>query len=146
MRVVLYGITLLLLLGCQSSPKDMYADMYLRSEFTWWEARPEFKFKTIQESTNKQVTAKIEADGNPYHLKIADRAWSQNKNCGYNNVKDKVVTLDSWIELSCTYNFEKLNATPIQKPFEFKPTVSGTYKFSLKMTLQGPSHLMISKQ
>lgn len=145
MKIILLLIIVTVLAACSSTPKDMYSDLYLRSEFTWWEAKPEFMFKTIEESTGKIVTTKIEADGNPYHIKVADMQWSKYKNCGYKNSEDRIVVLDKWIELDCTYDFEALNSTPIQKPLKLKPSQTGIYTFILKMTTTGPSHIKINK-
>lgn len=128
--------------------QDNSSDMYLRSEFTWWEAKPEFKFSRVKNSTNKAIKAKIQADGSAYHIKIADKTWSKYRNCGYKNNVDRIIKLDKWLELECTYDFEKLNTTPIQKPFSLKPKKTGFYTFTLKMNqgkVQIPTHVMVNK-
>lgn len=145
MKVLFLIAVTLVLTSCSSTSKDKYSDLYLRSEFTWWEAKPEFKFKTIKDSTDKSVMAKIEADGSAYHIKVADNQWSQDKNCGYKHSKDRVIALDKWIELECSYDFEKLNSTPIQKPLELKPIETSFYTFTLKMTVNGPSHIKVNR-
>ncbi|MDU0112213.1 hypothetical protein RT723_04210 [Psychrosphaera aquimarina] len=145
MKNMVLLILVSILMACSSKPKDMYSDLYLRSEFTWWEAKSEYKFKPIADTTNKIVTTKIEADGNPYHIKVADKQWSKNKNCGYKKIEDRKVVLGKWLELDCTYDFEKLNSTPIQKPLELKPKETGYYTFILKMSTTGPSHIQINK-
>lgn len=145
MKIIISMVFIIMLTSCSSTPKDNYSDLYLRSEFTWWETRPAFKFKTIKDSIDKSVTTKIEADGNAYHIKIADSQWSQDKNCGYKNKEDRVVVLNKWIELECSYDFEKLNSTPIQKPLELKPIETSFYTFTLKMTVNGPSHIKVNR-
>jgi hypothetical protein len=145
MKLLVFIVMILVLSGCSSTPKDKYSDLYLRSEFTWWEAKPEFKFKTIKDSIDKSVTAKIEADGNSYHIKVADNQWSQDKNCGYKNPEDRVIELNKWIELECSYDFDKLSSTPIQKPLEIKPSKTSFYTFTLKMTVNGPSHIKVER-
>lgn len=146
MKLAYLVLTVLVVTGCSTTPKDNYENLYLRSEFTWWEAKPEFKFNRIEDSTDKQITAKIEADGNPYHIKVADDAWSKDKNCGYKYKKDREMVLNKWLELECNYDFNKLNTTPIQKPFELKPVSTGEYKFKLRMTTKGPSHIKVTRQ
>jgi hypothetical protein len=147
MKILSMLVLVILLTSCKSMyQQDKYSDLYLRSEFTWWEAKPEFKFVAIKDSTNKVVRTKIEADGSAYHIKVADKIWSKYKNCGYKNNADRIIKLDKWLELECTYDFDKLNTTPIQKPFQIKPTKDAFYTFTLKMTTTGPSHIKISKE
>ena len=145
MKVLLFVILTLVITACSSTSKDKYSDLYLRSEFTWWEAKPEFRFETIKDSTDKSVTTKIVADGSAYHIKVADSQWSKDKNCGYKNSKDRAITLNKWIELECTYDFEKLNSTPIQQPLQLNPKNTGVYTFTLKMSINGPSHIKVER-
>jgi hypothetical protein len=149
MKILVVLASVILLSSCKSIfQQDNASDMYLRSEFTWWEAKPEFKFSPIKDSTNKIIKTKIQADGNAYHIKIADKTWSKYRNCGYKNNADRIIKLDKWLELECTYDFEKLNTTPIQKPFSLKPNKTQVYTFTLKMTegkVQIPTHVMVSK-
>lgn len=125
------------------STKD--SGIYLRADFTYWEARPEFKFKLNKEKAISYLKSDIKYDGQPYQFVVADRAWSSNKNCGYANKANRVLKYNTWLKLDCSYDADKNSVTPIQKPFEFLPKGSGSYLFELKLTeTQIPTHIRVS--
>lgn len=121
-------------------------DLYLRADFTYWEAKEDFKFVLNQEAGIKYLKQFIQYDGQPYQFVIADRGWSSDKNCGYANGKERVVKYNQWLALNCNYDRAKNAATPIQKPFELLPKGSGKYLFELKYApgSNTPTHVRVS--
>ncbi len=150
MRLFIIFTTVFLLVACTipSMPRaenKKESPLFLKGEFTYWQALPEFAFKTNEEKGIKFLITDIKYDGNPYQIVIADRAWSADKNCGYTKPKLRTVVLNNWLELDCDYDNENDAVTPIQKPLEFDLKYSGRYLFELKLNEQGnPTHLRVS--
>lgn len=145
---ITFGFFVAMILAACSSTNNGDPNLYLRSEFTYWEAKEEYQFKQAS-SRNKDVESyfvvesEIVADGNPYHLKIADKSWSKNNNCGYRSVESKDVILGEWIELQCDYDFEKEYMTPIQRPLDFLPKDTGKYRFTLRINQDAKRYLRV---
>ncbi|RMF16531.1 MAG: hypothetical protein D6758_07750, partial [Gammaproteobacteria bacterium] len=60
--------------GCAttgSGKRDLSEIMYLRGQFAWWDALPEYK---LQKAGNDVYMARVElkADGQPYEFKFGD--------------------------------------------------------------------------
>lgn len=147
MKLLFALLTAFILLACAQPKVKKAGDttLYLRADFTYWEANPAFAFATSEQAEIQFLTADIVYDGNPYRLVVADKAWSANKNCGYANSANRVLSYGQWFELGCYYNAEKNSITPIQKPLEFTPLGSGKYLFELKLDAQGaPTHIRVS--
>ena len=143
---ILIAIALTLSACASTSKKDSDKTLYLRADFTYWEAREEFKFKLNEESQIKYLTANIKYDGNPYSLLIADKGWGENSNCGFTEVKYQKIKQAVWIPLNCNYDKEKNQATPILKPFKFNPKRNGKFQFEIKLDEQRtPTHLRVSE-
>jgi hypothetical protein len=147
-KTLILMITTLLMItilsACASKPKDERTGLYLRSEFTWWEAQRAYEFK-IKPDGQSYLIATIVPDGNKYHLKIADKAWSADLNCGPTDVRDTELKLDEWLPLNCQYDAQKNKITPLNNAFTFKPKVAGEFKFSLKFANKKPIKLLVSK-
>ncbi len=145
---IIYSLLLSLLISGCAQPKfkkEADVDLYLRADFTYWEANPAYKFKASQQAGISFAMADIIYDGNPYKFVIADKAWSENKNCGYLDSSNRQIIYNQWVELDCSYNADKNAVTPIQRPFELLPQGSGKYLFELKSNEQGaPTHLRVS--
>lgn len=137
MKLLITFIIAFTLLGCASSENDSYGSLYLRSEFTYWQATDLYKFKQNEEKNALYLRALIKADGNPYHFKIADKKWSQDRNCGYSSITNKKVKLNQWVELECNYNYSKESTMPITRALEFDPIVSGEFVFELAINKDG---------
>lgn len=147
MRYLFVLLMSLTLVACAQPKisKPQEPDLYLRGDFTYWEARPAFKFKMNEERGVKFLTSFIKYDGQPYKFLIADRAWSADKNCGFAKRSDRELRYNEWIELQCVYDKEKDSITPIQKPFKFLPRGNGKYLFELKLNDSGqPTHLRVN--
>ncbi|NOU51376.1 hypothetical protein HG263_12635 [Pseudoalteromonas sp. JBTF-M23] len=56
--------------------------MYLRGDFTLWDAEPHYILKP-QGAGVYTVKAKFMTPGKVYEFKIADEQWSKGYNCGY---------------------------------------------------------------
>lgn len=147
MRHLLVFITSFFLFAC-AQPKVTQAQasgMYLRADFTYWEARTDYKFKLNVERGVEFLTPFIKYDGQPYQFVVADRGWSADKNCGFQNKSDRALKYNQWVALDCNYDAEKNSVTPIQKPFEFLPKGSGKYLFELKLNdANQPTHIRVS--
>jgi hypothetical protein len=144
---VLIGLVVTGLLSACAGPRvaeQIDQGWYLRADFTYWEANPAFAFSLNQEASIMQLKNKVIYDGNPYQLVIADKGWSADKNCGYNSAKDRVITLNQWVNLQCHYDKATYIDTPIQRPFEFKPKHTGEYLFEVKLVNGAPAQLRIS--
>lgn len=145
-RIVLAALIALLSACASTSKMDNEKSLYLRADFTYWEAREEFKFKLNEENQIKYLTANIKYDGNPYSLLIADKGWSENSNCGFTEVKYQTIKQAVWIPLNCNYDKEKNLATPILKPFKFNPKRNGKFQFEIKLDALGsPEYLRVSE-
>ncbi|NVK23788.1 MAG: hypothetical protein HWE10_02565 [Gammaproteobacteria bacterium] len=136
----------LVLSACVSKIEKLEMDeYYLRSQFTFWEAQDAFKFRYNEEQDILYLKAKVQADGNPYHLIVADRAWTASNNCGYRNPKDKVLHFNQWLLLECNYDHELNATTPIQTPIEFEPKTTGEFLFEVSLLNGKPDQLRVSK-
>lgn len=137
----------LFLLACAQPKiiKEKDLGLYLRADFTYWEAKSDFRFKLNAEKGVQFLTPYIKYDGQPYQIVVADRAWSANKNCGFKNRTERALKYNEWVALDCNYDADKNSVTPIQKPFEFLPKGSGKYLFELKLgDAKQPTHIRVS--
>ena len=147
MKKIIITMLIVMLSACASTSKTSSDKaLYLRADFTYWEAREEFKFKLNEESQIKYLTTNIKYDGNPYSFLIADKGWSENSNCGFTQTKFQRIKQAVWIPLNCSYDKEKNIATPILKPFKFNPKRNGKFQFEIKLDGQGkPAYLRVSE-
>lgn len=147
MRHLLVFIVSTFLFAC-AQPKviqEQDLGMYLRADFTYWEARASYRFKLNVERGVEFLAPYIKYDGQPYQFVVADRAWSADRNCGFKNRSDRALKYNEWVALDCNYDAEKNSVTPIQKPFEFLPKGSGKYLFELKLgEANQPTHIRVS--
>lgn len=145
-HLAVFFISLILVACAQPKKAEIpVSELYLRADFTYWEARPAYKFKLNKERGVKFLTSFIKYDGQPYQIVIADRAWSADKNCGFAKRSDRELRYNEWIPLECNYDIEKNSVTPIQKPFKFLPKGSGKYLFELQLNGIGqPTHIRIN--
>ncbi|MEQ9545023.1 MAG: hypothetical protein RIK85_03355 [Marinobacter sp.] len=108
--------------GCATTggERDYSDSLYLRGQFAWWDALPEYKVNKV-DSGLYRTEVKLKADGQPYEFKFGDANWSTGTNCGYLSEKeDKVVTLDKPVNANCSAVFEN---------FRFTPPENGVYGF-----------------
>lgn len=106
--------SLLAISGCATSggTRDYSDSLYLRGQFAWWDALPEYKVKTVEPGVYR-TEVELKADGQPYEFKFGDANWSSGSNCGYLSEKeDEVVTLDQPVKANCSAVFENFRFTP----------------------------------
>lgn len=138
-------ITLLLttvLASCAStSPIKTDTDWYLRSEFTWWEAKGQYKLRPQGEQALMVTEFDVAPDGTVFHLKIADRQWSKNRNCGMVEASENEIRLSTWYPLLCDYDRDEM--TPLYKAYHFYPAEKGRYQLQVKFTEGRPSAMQV---
>lgn len=108
--------------GCATTggERDYSNSLYLRGQFAWWDALPEYKVNKVDAGLYR-TEVELKADGQPYEFKFGDANWSSGSNCGYLSEKDdKVVTLDKPVKANCSSVFEN---------FRFTPPENGVYGF-----------------
>ncbi|MDA8622176.1 hypothetical protein N9L48_05965 [Psychrosphaera sp.] len=143
MKKTLTLMTLLLLnSGCASHKNKEATGFFLRSEFSWWEAKRVYEFKATSEN-RAEILVELQNDGNPYHLKVADKAWSSGKNCGVYNGKSNSIKLDEAIQLSCPILNKEDMLMPLAGAIKFTPPLNTKYKFIIYMQDNKPVSLSI---
>ncbi|MGC0120562.1 hypothetical protein [Pseudoalteromonas piscicida] len=93
--------------------------MYLRGDFTLWDAEPQYRFEETQPGIYA-TKARFMSPGKVYEFKIADEQWSEGYNCGYK--REGQLTLGQPLVADCNtvYNY-----------FSFKPSKKGWYEIRL---------------
>ncbi|HET8850567.1 MAG TPA: hypothetical protein VFM78_11865 [Marinobacter sp.] len=116
--------------GCASTggTRDYSDSLYLRGQFAWWDALPEYKVKTVEPGIYR-TEVELKADGQPYEFKFGDANWSAGTNCGYLSEADKDVKLDTPVKANCSAVFEN---------FRFTPPENGVYGFYFDVTGEMP--------
>ena len=136
-------MTLLLLTSsCASHKNNEATGFFLRSEFSWWEAKRVYEFKVTSEN-RAEVNVELQNDGNPYHLKVADKAWSSGKNCGVYNGKSNSIKLGEVTQLTCPILSKEEMLMPLAGAIKFTPTINTKYKFIIYMQNNKPVSLNI---
>lgn len=134
--------SLVLLSACVSKPDVDDSNWYVRSEFTWWEARKEFVLKPTDEVSIREVEFDLTPDGSAFHLKFADRLWSVDKNCGAPAAtKRNLVRIGQWHPLDCNYQGEKI--MPLDHSYKFLPAQSSRYRIEVKFINSRPTAFKI---
>lgn len=122
-------VSLILTASCATSPpseltasgkRDLSQVMFLRGQFAWWEALPEYQLESVEMDLYR-AKAELTADGQPYEFKFADMSWSPGTNCGYlTQDQDQDIISGQKSKANCSSMFEN---------FKFLPQESGTYYF-----------------
>jgi hypothetical protein len=137
--------SLMTLSACSSMPTEVFSGassqqlvdplrLYLRGEFSWWDAVEEYRLKQVSDKSVYSVNVNLLADGQPYKFKFADEHWSEYANCGISE-ENNIVQLGSVYRLDC-------NTLSSKSAFVFKPEKNGTYTFSLSLS-EGYPQLLI---
>ena len=143
-KLTFIALLLFLVTGCQLNNKKVEnSSWYLRSEITWWEARPEFRLKVNPEKTLLQTEFSMVTDGQEYHLKITDKVLSKDKNCGAPSPAKKLLPLDIWMPLSCEFNGDEL--VPLSQGYHFYPTKAEKYLLQVRLENGEPVALKVSE-
>lgn len=133
MKKALFSVALAsLLVGCSSTTpsvldttqatKNVTQSLYLRGDFTLWEAQSAYKLK--EQATNILSTkVKFGTIGKAYEFKIADENWTQGYNCGF-----KSEGLDKFLEVGIPV---QANCESVYNYFSFTPYEAGWYEVSI---------------
>ncbi len=110
--------------------------LYLRGEFSLWDAQPEYLFKQETEGgfVSKIYFAKA---GVAYEFKIADEEWSPGYNCGYlDQGKGGKLLLGQSMAADCEsiYNY-----------FSFTPANKGWYQVRINFPVFGEPEVRIDR-
>lgn len=143
MLITTLMLSTFLLASCATKSKLTDTNWYLKSEFTWWEARPEYLLQLNKEQDVYQLAFSLTPDGEAYHLKIADKNWSIGKNCGAPKNKVNVVTLNKWFPVYCDPQSDPI--TPLNNSYRFQPIDSSLYFIKVKFNNGLPIEMLISK-
>ncbi|MBU2883293.1 hypothetical protein KO525_14585 [Psychrosphaera sp. B3R10] len=144
---ILVSILLLsssMLISCTSKPKLTATNWYLKSEFTWWEARPEYMLHLNEEAGVLEVQFTLRPDGQAYHLKLADKSWSVGKNCGSPQNNTSAIEIDTWYPVYCDPQSDPI--TPLNGSYRFHPKDNAVYKLKVRFYKGLPSEMLVSKQ
>ena len=143
MKVIIALLILTTLASCSSrSGIETDTDWYLRSEFTWWEAKPEYKLRHVAEGQYMQTDFSVAPDGTVFHLKVADSQWQRDKNCGMVNPSNDEIRLDVWYPLTCDYDKDDL--TPLYNAYHFYPPQKGRYQMQVKFAKGRPVSMLVT--
>ncbi|BBN80022.1 hypothetical protein PA25_00070 [Pseudoalteromonas sp. A25] len=89
--------------------------MYLRGDFTLWDAEPHYILKPRTAGVYS-VKAKFMSPGKVYEFKIADEQWSKGYNCGYKVQGNLKLGQPQLADCNTIYNY-----------FSFVPNKKGWY-------------------
>ena len=140
-----YGFALLGLVswlgGCQLTNQARQEQWYMRSEITWWEARPEFVLQHKEDTDLMTVPFTMIADGNSYHIKVTDKMMSKDKNCGRPANGVIRLQINTWQPLECQYLGDDI--TPLAMAYQFIPLTGASYLLEVRLVSGVPSELRV---
>ncbi|BDF95966.1 MULTISPECIES: hypothetical protein [unclassified Pseudoalteromonas] len=103
--------------------KELDKTMYLRGDFTLWDAEPQYQFEQVAPAIY-QANVKFSTPGKVYEFKIADADFSEGYNCGFSEVDPagQSLVLGQAVIADCNtiYNY-----------FSFTPAIKGSYIVSI---------------
>jgi|TARA_R110002111_G_scaffold54262_2_gene93880 hypothetical protein len=130
-----------LLSGCATNVIDSfskernYDGLYLRGVFSWWEADEKYKLLELSDRVYS-TTIELIADGQPYDFKFADANWTPGMNCGYANESDRIMVVGNSVRSNCETTDEN---------FQFTPTETGTFQFTIDFSGFGAPKATINR-
>lgn len=145
----LFTVALLLLLSACSSQvyiadrqypssssmiKVFEKPMYLRGDFTLWDAEPHYRLKVLSTGLYS-VKVKFMTPGKVYEFKLADEAWSEGYNCGYKVQGRLQLGQPELVDCSTVYNY-----------FSFMPKQKGWYRITLDYSNSQSPKVIIIKE
>ncbi|CAM4270101.1 hypothetical protein [Pseudoalteromonas byunsanensis] len=107
--------------------------MYLRGDFTLWDAEPHYILQQQSEGIYT-VKAKFMTPGKVYEFKIADEQWSQGFNCGYKVQGALKLNQPQLADCDTVYNY-----------FSFMPSKKGWYIITFDYSDSRSPKVMISR-
>lgn len=112
--------------------------VYLRGDFTLWDAEPQYQFTQVARSLY-QAEVKFSTPGKVYEFKIADADFSEGYNCGYSDTQPagQKLTLGQPAVADCNtiYNY-----------FSYSPAIKGTYIVSIDYSDYDKPKVTITKK
>lgn len=112
--------------------------VYLRGDFTLWDAEPQYQFTQVARSLY-QAEVKFSTLGKVYEFKIADADFSEGYNCGYSDTQPagQKLTLGQPAVADCNtiYNY-----------FSYTPAIKGTYIVSIDYSNYDKPQVTITKK
>ncbi|CAM4023826.1 MULTISPECIES: hypothetical protein [Pseudoalteromonas] len=103
--------------------KELDKTMYLRGDFTLWDAEPQYQFEQVAPAIY-QANVKFSTPGKVYEFKIADADFSEGYNCGFSEVdpagQSLVLGQAAIADCNTIYNY-----------FSFTPAIKGSYIVSI---------------
>ncbi|WP_440054614.1 hypothetical protein ACSLBF_00040 [Pseudoalteromonas sp. T1lg65] len=102
--------------GRQSGVGQLDRTLYLRGDFTLWDAEAQYRMVESQPGVYS-ARAKFMSPGKVYEFKIADEKWSEGYNCGYKNDGRLELGMPLAADCNTVYNY-----------FSFKPSKKGWYE------------------
>ena len=113
--------------------KELNRPMYLRGDFTLWDAESHYRLKTSQPGVYS-VKAKFMTPGKVYEFKLADEAWAKGFNCGYKVQGVLQLNQPELADCDTVYNY-----------FSFMPKHKGWYKITLDYSDSRSPKVMVTK-
>ena len=118
--------------------KDLDRTMYLRGDFTLWDAEPQYILEQVA-SGIFQAEVTFSTPGKIYEFKVADANFSQGYNCGYSDMDPagQVLLLGQAAIADCNtiYNY-----------FSFKPATKGVYVVSFDYRNSNKPKVTVTKK
>jgi hypothetical protein len=113
--------------------KVLNRPMYLRGDFTLWDAESHYILKTTRMGVYT-VKAKFMTPGKVYEFKLADEAWTQGYNCGYKVQGTLRLNQPQLADCNTVYNY-----------FSFMPTEKGWYTITLDYSDSRSPKVLVTK-
>jgi hypothetical protein len=118
--------------------QELDRSIYLRGDFTLWDAEPQYQFKQVGPSLY-QAQVKFSTPGKVYEFKIADADFSEGFNCGYSDSQPsgQSLTLGQSTRADCStiYNY-----------FSYTPAIKGSYIVSIDFSDYDEPQVTITKK
>ena len=118
--------------------QELDRTMYLRGDFTLWDAEPQYQFKQVGPALY-QAQVRFSTPGKVYEFKIADADFSEGLNCGYSDSQPsgQSLTLGQSTRADCNtiYNY-----------FSYTPAIKGTYIDSIDFSDYDEPQVTITKK
>ncbi|WP_404341623.1 hypothetical protein [Pseudoalteromonas mariniglutinosa] len=118
--------------------KELDRSMYLRGDFTLWDAEPQYQFQQVAPALY-QAYVTFSTPGKVYEFKVADTDFSEGYNCGYSDLEPagQALVLGKAVAADCNtlYNY-----------FSFTPAIKGSYIVSIDYTDYDQPKLTITKK
>jgi len=141
-RLIAITMAFASLFGCELNNNNLSSsDWYLRSEITWWEAKPEYKLEPNKDETLLVTSFYMEPDGQEYHIKITDKVLSREKNCGISREDQRTLRLNQWFPLNCQFQGDEV--MPLAMGYQFTPESKSKIMLEVRLVNGQPYELRL---